>query len=87
MAWKGTRPQKVVRLARTFAADPVAVSRALPGEIRQWYQLHGYGKYPKFVADEAWDGHLHKLLGAPWPCPKNQRLDEVIDDMHRVGLS
>ena len=31
--------------------------------------------------DEAWDEHLHKLLGAPWPCPKDQRLDEVMADI------
>ena len=40
MAWSGTRLQKIMRLAHTFAADPVGVSRALPGEIRQWYQWH-----------------------------------------------
>jgi hypothetical protein len=84
MAWKGTRPQKIVRLARTFAADPVVVSRALPGEICQWYQWHRRGKSPEFVADEAWDEHLHELLGAPWPCPKAQRLDEVMADIGAV---
>jgi hypothetical protein len=84
MAWAGTRLQKIVRLARTFAADPVVVSRALPGEMRQWYQLHRRGKYPGFVADEAWDEHLHKLLGAPWPCPEDQRLDHVLTDIGAV---
>ena len=34
--------------------------------------------------DEAWDEHLHKLLGAPWPCPKDQRLDEVLADIGAV---
>jgi hypothetical protein len=71
-------------LARTFAVDPVVVSRALPGEIRQWCQLRKGGKYPGFVADEAWDEHLHKLLDAPWPCPKDQRLDEVMTDIGSV---
>jgi hypothetical protein len=84
MAWRGTRLQKIMRLARTFAADPVVVSRALPGEIHQWYQWHKRGKCPGFVADEAWDEHLHKLLGAPWPCPKDQRLDEVMTDIGAV---
>ena len=84
MTWKGTRPQKIVRLVRTFAADPVVVSRALPGEIRQWYQLHGHGEYPESVADEAWDEHLHRLLGVPWPCPKDRRLDEVMADITAV---
>ena len=81
MAWSGTRLQKIMRLTRTFAADPIVVSQALPGEIRQWYQWHRRGECPGFVADEAWDEHLHKLLGAPWPCPKDQLLDEVMADI------
>ena len=84
MAWRGTRLQKIMRLARTFAAHPVVVSRALPGEIRQWYQWHRRGEDPGFEVDEAWDEHLHKLLGAPWPCPKDQRLDEVMADIGAV---
>ncbi len=83
MAWRGTRPQKIIRLARTFATDPVVVGRALPGEIRQWYQLHRR-RDPGFAADEAWDEHLHKLLDAPWPCPQDQRLDEVMADIGAV---
>jgi len=84
MAWMGTRLQKIMRLAREFAADPVVVSRALPGEIRQWYQWHRRGEYPRFEVDEDWDEHLHKLLGAPWPCPGDQRLDEVMADIGAV---
>jgi Methyltransferase domain len=83
MAWSGTRLQKIMRLARTFAADPIVVGRALPGEIRQYYQLHRR-EDPGYVIDEAWDEHLHKLLGAPWPCPKDQRLDEVMADIGAV---
>jgi hypothetical protein len=84
MAWRGTRAQKIIRLAREFIADPAVVSRALPGEIRQWYQFHTRGKNPRFAVDEAWDEHLHKLLGAPWPCPKDQRFDEVMADIGTV---
>jgi len=36
------------------------------------------------VVNEAWDEHLHKLLDAPWPCPKDQRLDEVMADIGAV---
>ncbi len=84
MAWRGTRPQKIMRLAREFVKDPISVSRALPGEIRQWYQWHTRGKFPGFVADEAWDEHLHKLLNAPWPCPADRRLEEVLADIGAV---
>ena len=84
MVWKGSRLKKVMRLARTFAADPVAVSRALPGEARQWYQWHRRGESPGFVVDEAWDEHLHKLLGVPWPCSEGQRLEAVLKDIGAV---
>jgi Methyltransferase domain len=78
MAWRGSRLQKTVRLFRTFAGHPVTVGRALPGEIRQWQQLHRRRERPVFQVDEAWDEHLHQLLGAPWPCPQRQQFDEVI---------
>jgi Methyltransferase domain len=81
VAWRGSRPQKVIRLLRTFAVNPVVVSRALPGEFRQWYQWHTRDKQPEFQADEAWDERLHSLLGAPWPCPQGKRLDEVMRDI------
>ena len=41
---EGVPVQKVARLARKFAADAVAVSRALPWEMRQWYELLGEAK-------------------------------------------
>jgi len=84
MAWSGTRRQKILRLARTFAVDPIVVSRALPGEFRQWYQWHRRGEYPEFEVDQAWDERLHKLLGAPWPCPKDQRFEEVMADIGAI---
>jgi hypothetical protein len=81
MAWKGTRAQKIMRLARTFAANPVVVGRALPGEIRQWHQWHTRGKTPRFAVDETWNQRLHKLLGAPWPCDEYARFDEIMGDI------
>jgi hypothetical protein len=84
MAWGGTKLQKLFRLARTFAAHPTMVGRALPGEIRQWFQLHNPRKAPRFTADETWDEQLHTLLGAPWPCAADHRLDDVIKDIGAV---
>jgi hypothetical protein len=81
VAWKGTRPQKIMRLARTFVADPVVVIRALPGEFRQWYRGHRREEKPRFVVHEAWDEYLHELLGAPWPCQKDGRLNAVMADI------
>lgn len=81
MAWRGTRLRKVLRLARTLSADPVTVSRALPGEIRQWSQWHVRRRLPRPTVDDTWNERLHELLGAPWPCAREQRLDDVITDI------
>jgi hypothetical protein len=78
MAWRGSRQQKLIRLLRTLVAHPVTVCRALPGEIRQWFQFHRHRKRPRFQVDEAWDEHLHHLLGAPWPCQERQQFDDVM---------
>ena len=67
-----------MRLLNTFAADPVEVIRALPGEFRQRY---GSEQYRQAEVDEAWDEHLHHLLGAPWPCPRGHELDGLMADI------
>ena len=66
----------VVRLLRTFAVDPVGVMRALPGHVRMQLKSE-----PGYTVDEAWDEHLHALLGAPWPCPQLQRSDELLAEI------
>jgi hypothetical protein len=81
MAWSGSRPEKALRLATTFFAHPLVVSAALPGEARQWYQWHWGHQRPHFAVDERWDESLHKLLGAPWPCPERQGLEAVLADI------
>jgi hypothetical protein len=40
-----------------------------------------HGSDQSYAADEAWDEHLHSLLGVAWPCPFGQRLDELIEDI------
>ncbi len=72
------RPQKLARLLRTFAADPVAVSRALPGEF---WQRHGSVKYSPAQLDEGWFEHLHGIFGAAWPCPEAERLDGLMAEI------
>jgi Methyltransferase domain len=81
-------PRRAPRLARAFAAGPVRVSRALPGEI---LQRRGHDQYGPADLDDAWEEHLHGLLGAPWPCPQRAGLDDVLADigtrLDRQGLS
>jgi methyltransferase family protein len=71
-----------MQVLRTSAADPAGVARALPGEFRQWYRWrYGQNRHPVFQADQAWDEHLHGLLGSPWPCAQREQLDEIMADI------
>jgi hypothetical protein len=63
---------------RTFTVHPVAVCRALPGEVRQ---RRGTEQYLESEVDEAWDERLHNMLGAAWPCPEGQQLGELMTDI------
>jgi hypothetical protein len=89
VAWRGgsrwARPKKMARLLRTLVADPVVAARALPGEFRQWsQQRYGSGKFHQNLqaeVDEAWNEHLHGLLGAVWPCPQGQHFDQLMADI------
>lgn len=75
---RGSLAQNATRLLRTFAANPVAVSRALPSEVRQ---KHGSIKYSATQVDANWYEHLHGLLGAQWPCAETDRLDALMTDI------
>lgn len=79
MGWNGTRAGKVTRLLRTFAAQPVQVGRALPGELTQWRERGG--KFLRDEIDNSWDERYHALLGAPWPCGLTAGLDRVRGDI------
>jgi hypothetical protein len=76
-----------MRLLRSFTENPAVVVRSLPGEFRQRY---GTEVFSKSEIDEEWYEHLHELLGAPWPCPEVQRIDElmaeIIDLLKGKGL-
>ncbi len=53
----------------------------MPGEFRQRIDRSKYGQPLEIRVDEAWDEHLHSLLGAAWPCPLGERLDELMADI------
>jgi hypothetical protein len=59
-----------------FLAEPITVGRSLPGMIMQRRAAEQH-----YDVDEAWEEHLHGLLGAPWPCPQGQLLDELVADI------
>ncbi len=71
----GSSQPKLARLMRALANDPIGASRALPGELRQ---RHGRVKYGDAELDQEWFEHLHELLGAPWPCPEAEELQDLL---------
>ena len=70
--------QKLVRLVRALAVDPIGAGRALPGEF---WQRHGSVKYGENELDRNWFERLHELLGAPWPCTETERLGELLGEI------
>lgn len=72
----------LLRRLRALATDPVGVSRALPGQVRtQLDVLMPLVSQVHYAVNEAWDEDLHSLLGAAWPCPQRQRLDELVAEI------
>jgi hypothetical protein len=71
-----SRRQKLTRMLQTMAVDPVGVSRALPGEFRQ-----RHGSEQNYDVDEAWEEHLHAVLGAAWPCPQGELADNLVTEI------
>src|SRR5207253_11050400 len=56
----------VGRAARLALEDPVeGLDRALLRVVRRRQALGSNLGAP----DQAWERHLHALVGAPWPCP------------------
>jgi Methyltransferase domain len=71
-----SRHRKFLHLLHAFAVNPGGVIRAFPGLIGQ---RRGSDQYHQ--VDEAWEEHLHALLGAAWPCPRYPRLDDLLADI------
>ncbi|QMU77014.1 class I SAM-dependent methyltransferase [Streptacidiphilus sp. PB12-B1b] len=76
---------RVRRFARALAADPVEALLYVPEE------LTGRLEYPvDYRVDESWEPELHRLLGAPWPCPQTTRASElwagIADELRQRGL-
>jgi hypothetical protein len=65
-------------IAREFASHPVRVAKALPGE---WRQRRGTEAFTESDFDDDWFEHLHRLLGAPWPCPEAKELHGLLADI------
>lgn len=62
--------------------NPIVVFSSLPGEMAQ--RRRGLEQYSAAEIDQAWDEHLHALLGAPWPCQDRARYDAVMADIDEL---
>jgi cephalosporin hydroxylase len=45
-------------------------------------QRHGTDQ--NYEADEAWEQNLHGLIGASWPCPQTQRVNELMSEIRAL---
>jgi hypothetical protein len=66
------------RAARLALEDPVeGLDRALLRIARR----RGAGDRETGAPDEAWERHLHALLGVPWPCEAYAEFEDVFSDV------
>ena len=70
-----------MRGVRALAANPAGVIRDVPGELQQRRLRREADPGRIYEGDEAWEEHVRGLLGAPWPCPEVQRLDQIMADI------
>jgi hypothetical protein len=82
--WQLSRPQKIKHALQALAANPASVVRAVPGEIQQYRRRRESDPDLSYDVDQAWQEHLHGLLGATWPCPQAQQLDQIMADTHAL---
>ncbi|MGH3277617.1 MAG: class I SAM-dependent methyltransferase [Trebonia sp.] len=73
-----TLAREVPHVLCEFAAHPIRVARALPGE---WRQRRGKSPWTESNFDDDWDEHLHNLIGAPWPCQEGRQLHGLLADI------
>jgi len=73
-----TFAREILPILGEFVAHPVRVARALPGE---WRQRRGRTPWTESDFDDNWYEHMHRLLGAPWPCPESQQVHGLLDEI------
>jgi hypothetical protein len=65
-------PSKLEQFVRAAVADPKEVALYLPEYVSERFA------YPVgYVIEEEWEARLHRMLGAPWPCPERSAVDEL----------
>jgi hypothetical protein len=73
---------RLARHARAYAADPVESlvrlrERAADREELRGKRLMGGGVMPwppcPYAVDDRWEEQLHRMIGAPWPCPDHDK--------------
>ncbi|NUK24620.1 class I SAM-dependent methyltransferase [Streptomyces lunaelactis] len=62
-------------MAGVFATNPREAVHLVPEGVASYFE-HPVG----YDVDEAWEPHLHGLLGMPWPCPERQRAEALWEE-------
>jgi predicted O-methyltransferase YrrM len=58
-----------VHVLQAFARDPLEALGRFADRLSEWQDSR---KHPEYEASPAWEGELHALLDAPWPCPDHR---------------
>jgi hypothetical protein len=71
-----TVPGRLESVVRAAIADPAEVVLYLPESISERFA------YPcGYIIEERWEQRLHRMLGAPWPCPEATAFAELWSDV------
>jgi hypothetical protein len=66
---------------RELTVHPLRVIKALPSELRQ---RRGRSPWAESDFDDDWFEHLHRLIGAPWPCPEADRVRDLLAEIGKL---
>jgi hypothetical protein len=88
VAWRGgsrwARPKKMAPAAnarRGSGSGNEGSAGRVPAMVPATVRERRLYQNLQAEVDEAWNEHLHGLLGAVWPCPQGQHFDQLMADI------
>jgi hypothetical protein len=69
---------RALRAAGAIMANPVEAALYIPERISMRHDYHA-----SYTSSADWEQHLHRWLGAPWPCPERGKVDLLL---HNIAL-
>ncbi len=80
---------RLARVFRTIALDPLESAERIRERVAEKWERRRWPP-PSYPSDDAWEFRLHRLIGAPWPCPDHVRFEalwaETVHSLRARGL-